>query len=338
MKHNITILCASLILFSLVAFTVTSLESTTGAKKIWKRKLSRWGVSGSPVTGPGNLVYAAGYDNYLYGVDSATGDVRWKTNLNHGPHYPPTVHKSTVIIGTVDGRLIAVDAIYGTLKWEFEEPESRVVDQPLVDPSGTIFVGYNSRGTNGGQVAALDGDTGNVKWRFRTNAGVMRIAMDTRGTLYVGTGDSIHALDTRTRKERWTFPQSGAFIAVGGPQDDTVAISSRQYKLYAVDASTGKERWMFSPETYLGSFGPTIDPDGTVYTATIRDVRAFDRESGTVKWQQKIGNGFIYSPTLGPAGTLLVGSDQDAVYALDRKTGSKIWKCKLDWNWKFGIN
>jgi outer membrane protein assembly factor BamB len=55
-------------------------------------------------------------------------------------------------------------------------------------------------------------------------------------------------------------------------------------------------------------------------------VYALDGATGAKKWESAVGTLGADAPTVGPDGTVYVGSHDNIVYALDGKTGAKQWQ------------
>jgi len=146
-------------------------------------------------------------------LDAATGAELWRYDpklprywirytccgpINRGP----AVWKGRVYFGTIDGRLIAVDAVTGTLAWEVQttdpdQPYSitgapRVVKDKVIIGNGGAEFGVR------GYVTAYDAASGEQAWRFYTVPGnpadgfespVMEMAAKTwNGQWWIGGG------------------------------------------------------------------------------------------------------------------------------------------------------
>src|SRR5205085_11491421 len=67
----------------------------------------------------GGVAYVGSYDQHLYAIDLANGQVRWKVKL--GPFKAsPAVRGEVVYVGDADGKLYAMAAKDGALRWKFE--------------------------------------------------------------------------------------------------------------------------------------------------------------------------------------------------------------------------
>ncbi|MEZ5568881.1 MAG: PQQ-dependent dehydrogenase, methanol/ethanol family [Halioglobus sp.] len=160
------------------------------------------GIEATPIVVDG-VMYVTGAWSKLFALNAATGELLW----NHDPEVPPAwasnlccdvvnrgvaVWKGVVIYGTLDGRLLGLDAATGDLLWETRTtPQDRpysITGAPRVI-KGRVIIG-NGGAELGvrGYVSAYDYRTGEMLWRFYTVPGdpakplehpALEIAVDT---------------------------------------------------------------------------------------------------------------------------------------------------------------
>ena len=138
-----------------------------------------------PIAVDGVLYFATGL-SVVQAVSAATGKVLWRydphaaeragLNLRHGWGVRGIAWWSDkVYVGTVDGRLIAVDAKSGKAIWSVQTFEpgypAHINGTPRVF-DGKVIVGYaGSVGATRGYVTTYDAETGQKLWRFFTVPG-----------------------------------------------------------------------------------------------------------------------------------------------------------------------
>jgi PQQ-dependent dehydrogenase (methanol/ethanol family) len=134
----------------------------------------------SPIVVNGVMFLTTSY-NHVYAIDAVTGQEFWHYKHKMGPvttyccgpnNRGVAVHGDTLYMGTLDAKLVALDAKTGSLKWavEIADPEkgySETMAPVVVD--GKVLIG-----TNGGEygirgfVKAFDAKNGNLLWTFYT--------------------------------------------------------------------------------------------------------------------------------------------------------------------------
>lgn len=187
---------------------VIALNRADGIEK-WRRRLSSE-VMAAPV-GNGDVIVARSGDGRVYGLTAAKGDRLWLQdrsvpNLTLRGMSVPLVAGNRVYVGFDNGRLAALNLSDGTPAWEqvVAVPAGRTelerltdVDANLLDNGKDLFAA-----SFGGEVACLDGDTGQVLWR-RTIKSYSGFAE--AGDFVVVTDESgvVWALDARTGAAAW---------------------------------------------------------------------------------------------------------------------------------------
>jgi PQQ-dependent dehydrogenase (methanol/ethanol family) len=165
------------------------------------------GLEATPIVVDG-VMYFTGTWSRVYAVNAVTGKLLWKFD----PKVPPewavnvccdvvnrgvAVFGEQVYFGTLDGRLLALDAKDGTLIWQVKTTPSdkpySITGAPRV-VKGNVMIG-NGGGEFGvrGFVSAYDAITGEQKWRFYTVPGDPSLPFE----------DPILAMAAKTWKGEW---------------------------------------------------------------------------------------------------------------------------------------
>jgi len=146
---------------------------------------TRRGQEATPLVADGVMFFTTAWSRVV-ALDAASGARRW----SYDPKVPPAwgvnaccdvvnrgaaLWKGKVFVGTLDGRLVALDAMNGQLLWETLTIDSRsrytITGAPRV-VKGKVLIG-NGGAEFGvrGYVSAFDADTGKLVWRFYTVPG-----------------------------------------------------------------------------------------------------------------------------------------------------------------------
>ncbi|WP_247730879.1 PQQ-binding-like beta-propeller repeat protein [Halovivax limisalsi] len=193
--------------------------------------------------------------------------------------------------------------------------------------NSTVYVGSQT-----GELYAIDADSGDVRWTFQAENGILSSPTVVGGTVYVPDDDAnVYAIDAATGTERWRFEagtEHSEMFSSPTVVDGTVYVGSydivgKNGTVHALDAADGTESWSYETGGKIYS-SPTV-VDGTVYVgARDNNVHAIDAESGTEQWVFETGDWVRSSPTVFD-GTVYVGSYDNSVYAIDAESGAELW-------------
>ena len=257
------------------------------------------------------VMYITTSFNHVYALNAKTGEQYWHYKHKMGPvttyccgpnNRGVAIYKDKVYMGTLDSKLVALDAKTGSLIWETQiaEPElgySETMAPTAVD--GKILIG-----TNGGEygirgfVRAYDADSGKLVWNFHT---IPENSVGVWAT-HDATGKDMHR-DIAAEKEAlkklgdpyktlgggvWQNPavdleRKRIYFVVGNPSPDldgSIRPGDNLYtdSLVSVDLNTGKYKCHFQYIAHdvwdLDSVSPPIlvdakDKDGKTVPAVI---------------------------------------------------------------------
>jgi quinohemoprotein ethanol dehydrogenase len=274
------------------------------------------GVETTPIVVDGTMYVTSAW-SVVYALDAKTGAEKWKFDpevprawgqyaccdvVNRGV----AVWDGKIFVGTIDGRLIALNVTDGTKAWEVDTINKTapytITGAPRV-VKGNVIIG-NGGGEYGvrGYVTAYDAKTGAQKWRFYTVPGEPAKGPDNAAS------DSVRDKMTATwTGEWWKYGGGGTvwdsmaydpelnqlYIGVGNGSPwnqmirspgggDNLFLSS----IVALDADTGVYKWH-----YQTTPGETWD-----YTATQSIILADLKIGGATRkvLMQAPKNGFFY--------------------------------------------
>ena len=302
------------------------------------------------------VLYFGGDDGNIYAVDAENGRQIWKRRTGGPVPSTPAVANGTVYAASYDGKFYALNAQTGAIKWKFAtegerrfeakgihglEPKNQTIaDQYDVFLSSPVLgQGAVYFGSGDGNLYALDANSGELKWKFKTGDVVHASPAYANGVLFVGSWDSFfYAVDAATGKEKWRFHggedplihNQVGFQSSAAVVDQVVYVGCRDSNLYALEATTGKERWRFNNEMSWVISSPAV-AQGRVYFATSDSslyhvVHAATGKS-VLKQQDKA---YMFSSPSVVGDVVLIGVLNGTLEARDRQSGDVLWEFQTE--------
>jgi outer membrane protein assembly factor BamB len=308
-------------------------------------------VVSSPVLQDKTL-YFGGDDGNIYAVETETGRQIWKRPTGGPVPSTPAVANGMVYAGSYDGKFYALNAQTGAIKWKFAtggerrfeakgihglEPKNQTIaDQFDVFLSSPVIAqGAVYFGSGDGHLYAVDANSGNLKWKFKTGDVIHASPAYADGVLFVGSWDSyFYAVDAATGKEKWRFHggedplihNQVGFQSSAAVVDGVVYVGCRDSNLYALEAATGKEKWKFNNAMSWVISSPAV-AQGKVFFATSDSAlyHVVDAATGKSVVKQEDKAYMFSSPTIA-GDVVLIGVLNGSLAARDRNSGELLWE------------
>lgn len=197
-------------------------------------------------------------------VPGLIGRRYWPTN-----NVPPdTVADESETIGKVartdiaQGEIVVRSMLIDISEWEL----------PAYVPAAADGIAYFGR--NDGYLYALDGETGQERWRFKPEDRVFSAPAVANGLVYLVGGDGrLYAIEAKTGQEAWTFTSLTATYTLE-PATPIVREGVAYYEnrgggfFHALDVETGQEKWHFKLQAVATSADEqvyAVNADGEIY-------------------------------------------------------------------------
>ena len=217
-----------------------------------------------------------------------------------------------------------------TLRWSYQAYMEYVGSPAVAD--GVAFVGYY-----GGDLYALDAQTGNLLWQYPVDIKQSTPAV-ADGVVYTLGGGSLqngglYAFDSSTGTLLWraqTGYQGGDLPRGITVANGAVYFASNDGNVYAVNTADGSLRWSYPIGNYSW-YSPAV-VNGIVYIGSIGSgsLYALNAETGTLVWTYACGvYGFGVSSGAAVANNVVYFGCGETLYALNAQTGALIWQYPL---------
>lgn len=267
-------------------------------------------IGGAPVVAKG-IVYvqssgssfdASPIKGRCLAIDATNGVLKWSTitynlhntsapTVSNGIVYVPSYwQKSSSNYPNYVGRLYALDANTGAVKWSFDT--GNLDGSPLVE-NGMIYIGDRGLYKDGlfvsyAKVYALDALTGTLRWVYTaTNGGAfLGSPALANGTIYVIDCSNLIALDALTGVLKWKAVV-GAYVYSTPIISNNIVYVHNGSDLKAYNATTGTLKWKYdSGGSYPGNYYFPAVFNGTVYVyfGSIYNLVALDANTGVKLW------------------------------------------------------
>jgi outer membrane protein assembly factor BamB len=215
------------------------------------------------------------------------------------------VYEGTVYVGTLDGRVAAINSSTENLEWAYSIA-------PVTAPSSGLSCGQASVATAIYGTPVVD-----------------------RDLVYIGTySGQVYALTMARGADRWVYPRTGSIGAiVGSPviANKTIYISSSDSMVYALDTIHGDLKWKTEILDEEGKrheklWTSLVVHDGAVYMSTFDGhIYALSAETGELDWSFESEAGFASSPVI-YQDTIFLGSFDRHLYAIEIGGNESRWK------------
>ena len=230
----------------------------------------------------------------------------------------PVVVEDTLYVGSSDGKVYALDAVYGDKRWEFDTG-GKIWTSPAVEDEVVYISNYE------GRLYALSGQDGSLLWEIELPAAIASSPVVSGDTVFFGTFDHyLYAVDSDDGKEKWRFEGGNWFWATPVVKDNVVYAGCLDHSIYALEASTGRELWQFvadspivSTPVLLDSLLVAISDSGEMYV-----LRA---DSGVSERTVSIGYS-VMAPLYAEEDMVYVHARDGGVYCIDVETGVIAWE------------
>ena len=301
---------------------VYALDARTGAIK-W---ICRTGTAiKHTVALYGQTVYAVELGGTVQALDAETGAVIWRYNLGSSAdrwvYSSPLVKDGVVYVGTVSN-FVALDAATGAKLWQSKLMGTDWLSSLSSPATGgsAIYLGFNWVAA----AFALESTSGNKLWSRKGTWAQSTPAL-CGGVLYLCADKALCALDGKSGKEIWTFamPMPLSSPAVIGSK---LIVGASDGRLHAVNTRTGKEQWSFQTGKPIMTFepysrdgntiisSPAVSGSSVYFGSSDGKFYALDTETGKKMWSYDLGAPVNSSPAVS-GNAVYIASFDGTIYA-----------------------
>ena len=297
--------------------------------------------------------------------------VVWKHKVDEGSFESTPIivavgdRPSMVIVGDLDGLLMALDLENGKLLWEQDLGELGFTAAAAYH-DGKIFIGdfdgffhcldldgkpiwkhateseitgsanfYKNLvlfGAQDGALYAIDRDSGKLKWKYEADDQIQcSTTVAGNRAFLAGCDGKLHVVDLDSGKKVARVQIESPTGTTPATQGDRVYFGTQQGTFWAVDWKKAKVDW--TREDPLGGTmiiaSAAVNEQQVVFTLKNRQVVSLDPNSGKERWVAKLKSKVDASPVIVGDRVLVAGLD-GRLFLLDQKTGETAWQTQLN--------
>jgi outer membrane protein assembly factor BamB len=254
------------------------------AAQRWQHRPDRPFIPSAP-TSAGEMIYLAGDDGQVRGIDAKTGRLRWRYLTPAPIKYPPSISNGRAYVGCSDGHVYCLSADRGELLWRFRAaPVERhimvygnlvstwPVNSGVMIHNGTAYFAAGIIDHDGTYVYALNAETGELKWQNETSGHLdadLRKGVSVQGNLTV---------------------QGNHLLLAGGNQVSPARFDLKTGK--AAEATLRNGNPIANNGRFVGVFGDTVVAGGRILHSSPRNVsnkNSFDAYAKGKKFRFSLG-------------------------------------------------
>ncbi|TNF99146.1 MAG: outer membrane protein assembly factor BamB [Gammaproteobacteria bacterium] len=261
----------------------------------------------------------------------------WSNNVGKGPdkqyvNLVPSISGQHIFTASRDGVVTAMDAKTGRQKWR-TDTKARLAGGPGTG-DGLVLVGSSD-----GEVIALSEADGKQVWKARVTSEVLSVPSAAAGVSVVRTTDGrLFGLSSETGNRLWNYDRTVPVLTLRGSSSPVligglVICGFESGKISALSLKNGRPYWEKSVtfptgrselERIVDIDGDPLVINGIIYASSYQGrVVAIELETSKTLWARDLSS---FTGMAADIDHLYVTDDNGYVWALDRRSGSSLWK------------
>ncbi|MBM3993269.1 MAG: serine/threonine protein kinase [Planctomycetes bacterium] len=297
----------------------TGVAGTTLPDKLeirWKLDLKK-GIESTAAIVDG-IIYVGCYDDHLYAIELANGNVKWKTKLG-SIKAAPSVYQGKVFVGDEDSMFYCVNAADGKKLWDFE-CDGAITGGANFSGDRVIFASHDAN------LYCLGIADKKLIWKIKTEGPVHgSVAVANGQTFFAGCDSHLHVIDVMDGKSINKVELSGQTAATASFGGDKLYVGNMNNEVQAIDIKGQKVQWAYTSKRAPNPFysSPAITDKLVVIGSRDRKLHAIKRSDGSSAWVFS-GDGWIESSPVIAGNRVYVGSNKGTFYVIDLEKGTEV--------------
>ena len=234
-------------------------------KEVWKFRTN--GKVQAACLVKDGLIYQPSSDGHIYIINVTNGSLAWKF-ATEGAHFnsadfgfdrnsiytKPSILNNTLVFGSRDGHVYAVDLRTHKEKWKFSYGSTWA--QNVVVADNTVFVGWSTNN----YASAIDFETGKELWKYKCGAHVYNDMLFMSDQVIFGSADgNLYGLETGSGNKKWAYFVGAEIYGSPVYNEGSLYIGSDDGLLYALENRQEAFFAVYQPSENRKSY-PVVDP------------------------------------------------------------------------------
>ena len=245
-----------------------------------------------------NAVYFGTEDGIVYSLNEADGTINWQTKVPSEVIAAPAIDENVVVVNTVSGSLMGLDALTGEVKWQNDSDVPPLTLRGISTPAATA--GGAIVGLANGRLRVSIIDSGLTAWETviakPTGATELDriVDIDSKPLVFGGTvfivsyGGSLAAVELRSGNIIWTREYASfRDVTIDG---NRLFVTDNNSNVYAIDRRNGVELWSNNKLRRRNLTAATPVGDYVVVGDKFGYLHYFTQEDGTYVSRIEIGS------------------------------------------------
>ncbi|ROP44166.1 PQQ-binding-like beta-propeller repeat protein [Streptomyces sp. PanSC9] len=220
--------------------TVAALSPTTG-KPLWKKKYDDFQDEAAirPTVSDTGIHFLI--NDSIISINTKSHKETWRRTEREDMWVENmTATGNTVIVTTPNGKVRAISAADGTVKWTYTTPtHARIKESPVTADNTLYFGAYDA------YAYALSADTGKLKWRTKLQGVTGWSPLIVDHTMFIPDAYYFNGINTEDGHVKWTKDYDN-YDKIASDGQHLVYADKKAGRFYGIDPDNGDKTWQLS--------------------------------------------------------------------------------------------
>lgn len=303
--------------------------SIQNPEEIWSKEIRN---SGRNISSPilGKNLYIGGES--VKSIHRRSGQEIWDYTVEDGIAIRTSVAEDSVyaaceITSDSSGRMLAIDAESGDLRWKIDTRQKLRFEPIIID--GTVYFGKRN-----GDFVALSAADGSEIWSVNLDPGVFATPTSINGKIYVMKSSpyvstenpGLFCISEDTGEIDWMISSRFNSPVPTTVKNDSIYTYEYGTGIVSISTDDGSLEWQHQNRTL---HKPVAGPDSIYVGGDYGDVYKYNSSTGEISWSSSTAASISGAPTL-EGDRIIVPSQDGNVYSFSTSDGQLKWRYRPD--------